>query len=588
MTQPTRPRSSAVTRSRAPPSSLWILLVFHLLVASLPIGCFAVTTTCPSGCTCESIAVKCGQKNITDIPADFPANDTVTHLTVSRTSLTRVAPRFENLRELRTVDLNTNQIDEIAEGAFRNLSKLESLVLRRNNISVVTSVTFLGMPSLRHLDLSYNKLVQLVADCFQELTGLDSLDLTRNEIETIDKDAFAGLRNLKVLNLSHNMLPSIGGNLSPLSNLETMLLDDNSIQVLCEDDLAPLVSLKTLSLDGNRLMSIDMGAFGKLNDRGLHLETLSLRGTALSEVPVGVFQGVVYLKNLDLSKSEILAVHNETFSGLQRLVSLVLDNLPKLTYIAPRAFNDLASLQRLVITNNLGVSDLGAGMFRNLSSLRVLDLHGNAIRHFDQGLADWEAIDIIDLSQNPVECDCHAVWMLSLMDDPSNETEALLVKLASFNGNASSSSSGGNRHEIRFDPESSTKSKTETIECSDPLLLKGRLLTSLKPSDFRCDMPVENTHPTTSSPSSDAAQRFKVGIIAASVACVLLACGAVFVKFRRRICSFCRRQYRYQAYKGTNLNGQSHTLADDAVEMERTEMEDLDSLTETIDTTLKS
>ncbi|PVD18896.1 hypothetical protein C0Q70_21454 [Pomacea canaliculata] len=75
---------------------------------------------------------------------DFPANDTVTHLTVSRTSLTRVAPRFENLRELRTVDLNTNQIDEIAEGAFRNLSKLESLVLRRNNISVVTSVTFLA------------------------------------------------------------------------------------------------------------------------------------------------------------------------------------------------------------------------------------------------------------------------------------------------------------------------------------------------------------------------------------------------------------------------------------------------------------
>ncbi|KAK7089111.1 carboxypeptidase N subunit 2-like [Littorina saxatilis] len=540
------------------------------------------TTTCPGDCTCSEESVTC-----TTIPQSPPHNDANQSLIIKGANITRIwASAFSNFPQLQRLELNQDIIETLADGAFQELAALESLALNRNYLQELSNQTFRGLGKLKRLELSYNKFVELGEDWFGPLKDLKVLDLARNNINILHARSFSGLGSLNVLNLMNNNVMMVSGQyFAPLKALNILIMDENDIEVINNGSFSSLVALRRLTLTGNRLLrSVQDEAFvpdSGSGSRSFPLEELSLKGTELREVPVRTLSTLPELKNLDLSLTSISTVKKNSFSRQKNLVNLTIDYLGNLRTIESGAFLGLTSLQRLVISNNRNLSNIGAAVFRKLSSLKHLDLHNNGIETLRSGLADWNSIEVVDLRGNPIRCDCHASWILTLLRLDSYNTSAPPGKFSAATGTKD------NNDNVRNDvcsnvssskppAEVSTTYFTRHIVCHMPPRLHKKCLAALRPEEFCCA--------TTAEPKKkdDTDQRLKVGIIAASVACFFLVSCALFLKFRRRICSVCKRQYRYKAYRNRGMNGGSPSA--EIVELEVTQLEDFDS---DIDTKIK-
>lgn len=115
---------------------------------------------------------------------------------------------------VKSLYLSFNKIDNIAIGAFQNLTQLTILDLSHNKLtskslnphifkgSYVTD-KYLPMQSLISLDLAYNEMHTLHSDVFEHLPNLETLILCKNvfrEIDTSTLIAIASLPSLKVSN----------------------------------------------------------------------------------------------------------------------------------------------------------------------------------------------------------------------------------------------------------------------------------------------------------------------------------------------------------------------------------------------------
>ncbi|XP_043362039.1 trophoblast glycoprotein-like isoform X1 [Dermochelys coriacea] len=221
-----------------PPASLgsWGLLLLSLLLA--PLACQA----CPAPCECSEPArtVKCVLKELNTVPAEIP-------------------------KYTRNLFITSNQIALISSQDFQGLPNLVTLSLANNRISVVESQAFSALPSLRYLDLSNNRLA------------------------TIHPDAFSSRNNsIRELNLSRSFYNSsaiwpvaaaiVQGGFRSLSKLE---LTNNEIVYLPLGMFSSLHSLRHLDLRNNSLVDIKNSTFA-----GLHLEHLDLTLNALKTLRI--------------------------------------------------------------------------------------------------------------------------------------------------------------------------------------------------------------------------------------------------------------------------------------------------------------
>ena len=122
---------------------------------------------------------------------------------------------------------------------------------------------------------------------------------------------------LEELDVSGNRIASLAGGPLPLRHLRVLDLSDNQLQGLGRAPLASLAALEQLDLSGNpqlavnlppsllgglaRLRVLDLGRAGlralsaDLLHRSLDLETVSLAGNALQELPEGAFANLANL-----------------------------------------------------------------------------------------------------------------------------------------------------------------------------------------------------------------------------------------------------------------------------------------------------
>ncbi|XP_016120496.1 trophoblast glycoprotein-like [Sinocyclocheilus grahami] len=139
---------------------------------------------------------------------------------------------------------------------------IQNFTLHRYNISVLTERAFSANGTemdLRALSLQDNN-IQVIESCaFCGLPRLLSLDLSHNRLMVVPPGAFYGLEQLRNLNLSNTLMTS-GASQLPLA-----LSTDN----LCD--------LQRLDLSGNRLEVIPLSGFGNLN-----LTTLILTNNSIA------------------------------------------------------------------------------------------------------------------------------------------------------------------------------------------------------------------------------------------------------------------------------------------------------------------
>ncbi|GLH03915.1 Peroxidasin, partial [Gryllus bimaculatus] len=113
---------------------------------------------------------------------------------------------FKDLKKLNTLLLNNNHITRLQNGVFNGLKELKYLYLYKNRMREIESKVFQGLPKLEQLYLHFNKIEKLGPGVFSDLRRLERLFLHNNKLQRIPVGAFKNLETLKRLRLDSNAL----------------------------------------------------------------------------------------------------------------------------------------------------------------------------------------------------------------------------------------------------------------------------------------------------------------------------------------------------------------------------------------------
>lgn len=336
---------------------------------------------------------------------------------------------------LEQLDLSSNQLDLISEGAFENLARLEELNLSRNvlnnnlgsNSKALQSVSGLKIldlsmnglrdeaverylqnkSSLDQLKMSGNALTRLSYSLFKESKGLRSITIEDNQISVIEQGTFEPLRHLEMLNLARNNLAHICD--FKLHQVKYMNLSWNSIEffVTQEDNL--FYRLEILYLSHNKLLYFPI--VPKMNRlKYLHLQN-NMVGALNSEAAMVSEANALY--------SEIIkerTVRKNNLHSNWRLMPLIYIDL---SYNHFRSFpletlSLLSSLETLNFSHNClqniiwKVRSANASGYRRqlfFSSLKHLNMQSNGLVYisplFLKALTQIETLNLQDNSVQP-------------------------------------------------------------------------------------------------------------------------------------------------------------------------------------------
>lgn len=117
---------------------------------------------------------------------------------------------FDGMK-VKHLNLSFNNIEWIAATTFNNNRFLESVILRGNNLRIVSSNWFFNTPFLYQIDLGYNKLWTLQATAFKHLMNCSFMSflLDHNRIARISGGFLKGFRYITRLDLQGNCITSI-------------------------------------------------------------------------------------------------------------------------------------------------------------------------------------------------------------------------------------------------------------------------------------------------------------------------------------------------------------------------------------------
>ncbi|KAL3865934.1 hypothetical protein ACJMK2_043279 [Sinanodonta woodiana] len=109
---------------------------------------------------------------------------------------------------------------------------------------------------------------------------------------------------------------------------------------------------------------------------------VNLSDSGIEEILPGLFEPMKNLRTLDISYNTVRVLHKNIFKGLVSLHTLVLGNNLYLTTIERGAFRDLENILEINLTY-LHISFLGSETFEGLHKLKKIDLRFNKIYHVE-------------------------------------------------------------------------------------------------------------------------------------------------------------------------------------------------------------
>lgn len=383
-----------------------------------------------------SFIAECNGRRLQEVPQTVDKD--VTEVDLSDNFITRVTNEsFQGLQNLTKINLNHNAKSQsgnpavkkamtITDGAFLNLKHLRELLLEDNQLQQIPA----GLPeSLKKLSLIQNNIITLTKKNTSGLGNLESLYLGWNcyfacdKKFTIENGAFQNLTKLKVLSLSFNPLHSVPPSLP--SSLTELYLSNTHIGNVSEEDFKELSNLRVLDLSGNcpRCFNAPFPCVPCQGDASIQihplafqtltqLRYLNLSSTSLRKVPASWFDNMHNLKVLDLEFNYLM---DEIASGefLTKLPSLEILDLsynyelkkyPQHINIS-KNFSKLISLQMLhlrgYVFQELRMEDFEP--LRHLSNLTTINLGVNFIKQIDFSIFHWfPNLKIIYLSENRI------------------------------------------------------------------------------------------------------------------------------------------------------------------------------------------
>lgn len=467
--------------------TLGVLLFASIVIPTL----ISSLANCPNGCHCndDTLVVICDDTNIDVMP--IALNPSIKQFIMKKSKIKSIESAVQFYPDLEFVDFSGNHILKLPSRTFQYQKKLKEARLNDNKIGQIEVETFYGMESLQILNLRGNLIDQLEHNSFTSLLHLEELNLGQNRIAEIKSDAFFRLHNLKILYLDDNSLshvPAVA--FLPLTNLAELFIGVNSFTTLEKNAFEKLKKLTTLSLNGAQLHNISTGAFAGLDS----LRVLDLSSNRLTRIPTKEMSVLNRLEELSIGMNDFEIIPEKAFEGLSNLHQLEIIGANKLVRVQNNAFIENGNLRTIRFISNEELSQFESAAFHGLPYLKELILKNNAIESIRENLYEWDNLQVLDLSENPLRCDCHLLWyktFLNIRDSHSsnNKNENNSINKTS-NGSAVNASNysvnSAKTNAVTDTDNSSVVNHQHHIMCASPAYAKGKEFRKLSSELFGC------------------------------------------------------------------------------------------------------
>lgn len=332
----------------------------------------------------------CSNISLPNIPARLPPY--VRNLDISYNQIpVLVSHGFidANLLGLESVDASFCGINNIEEGAFKGMNKLQTLNISDNKIEQIKPLAFHDT-TIQILYLERNCLGVLEPRAFQGLdNSLEKLYLSGNQITTIHPGAFEGLKYLTELHLQSNMIMAFrSATFSGLPKLTYLSASNNTLHIIDPDAFMGASMIEEVYLDHNIIGSIRIKALNGLSN----MKTLDLSFNKLKSLSSTMFEGLTSLSRLVLHNNNIQNISKRSFSTLRdNLVFLDISHNP-IGHVNPETFY----LPQLA--------------YLDLSGCRVKNISSSTFNKFASFSAE-KSLTLI-LNECIVDCDCglQSLW----------------------------------------------------------------------------------------------------------------------------------------------------------------------------------
>jgi leucine-rich repeat protein SHOC2 len=230
-------------------------------------------------------------------------------LSLSEHSLTAIPKQVFELTKLRTIDLSKNRLTSL--GSLHHLVELKSINLDFNDLHAGSLGSISSLLKLQNLSLANNKLA------LSPPTTPATANLTCEPLPTLPP-------TIRVINLSSNLLASVPRALcSPLlTNLERIDLSSNSIAVI-PVELTQLPNLLDLNLDKNLIVLLpdEIGRLTKLKvlslrDNKIQVSSTNFNETIPQPLPKSLFLDTLLI-DLNLHGNKMTNTQLNEFEGFQ-------------------------------------------------------------------------------------------------------------------------------------------------------------------------------------------------------------------------------------------------------------------------------
>ncbi|CAC5358748.1 unnamed protein product [Mytilus coruscus] len=217
-----------------------------------------IVVACPNNCTCPSdrdnVNVDCDSKGLTVVPENFPSNAVIINMN-SNYITTIEEGAFQNLSALYGISMDHGSITTIETRAFVNLPYLVHLTLTSNQISTLQQGAFHDLPYLKYLRIQDNNLLNIESKVFVNLIRLEELFLYNNQITTIQQGAFQNLPTLKLLDMSGNKVVFVRNDtFDQFPSLQIL-----SLRLVCDCKNFPFWSWLKTNQQGGIVTCLDRG-----------------------------------------------------------------------------------------------------------------------------------------------------------------------------------------------------------------------------------------------------------------------------------------------------------------------------------------
>ncbi|NXM04140.1 LRRN4 protein, partial [Tyrannus savana] len=255
--------------------------------------------------------------------------------------------------------------------------------------------------------------------------ALETLDLSNNLLQELNGSEVANLPRLRVLSLRHNHLWAVSWGPEALSSLLKLDLSFNKLSSVPSCHSSALPNLRWLSLAGNPLLEIQPLAFSC----SPQLQVLNLSATLLGqEDGRGIRESAFAISTapreatdrpgnsinvLDLSGTFLEKIQPEWTRDLPSLRSLHLSKMPRLRSLHTDFVKSMPGLQELHCQDSPSLGFVRTEMFDSAPHLSHLSFENCNLSSFNPWDTNSSDRITINLSGNPLFCDCQLSWLLS-------------------------------------------------------------------------------------------------------------------------------------------------------------------------------